>query len=579
MKRAAIYMRVSTAQQEEEQTIGNQKMEIMERIEKDAEVALITDYEYKDEGWSGAIIERPDLDRMRSDAREGKFDVLYVYDRGRLSRKFVHQEIILEELRECGIECMSLHDINGQTTEEVLMGSVMGIFHEYERVKITERMRIGKVRKVRENKKLLGYQPKYGYDYFPRIKTGPDARDGYFEVNKPQSKVVKQIFEWIAAGVSKHEVKRKLFKMGIPPPKGKRDQWSGGTLDRMVRDSTYIGDHYYNKSESVPTKNPRNPEQKYRKITKGSRKRRPKEEWFHVSVPPIVSPELFQKVQVQLEKNKRINTRNNSVNNYLVAGLVECTCGKARTGDPVSNGSSYYRCTDRLSKYPMPRECYEQSVNAPVFDALIWRNIKELLLNPNLVVEQAKRRQATSPLQSQLETLQKTLKKQEDEQYRYDKAYGQGVMSERRYKDVMYELNEKRETVISEISALEDEMTNQKPITIEQYFDGTVKRVENLSFTEKKAIIRKVITKIIATKQEVKIWGRIPLLATPDGGTINGNGNSLFATHLENEERTDLNVNHSNSYFANHLENTRKVGLNVKHRHRWSAKRREIDAF
>jgi hypothetical protein len=109
----------------------------------------------------------------------------------------------------------------------------------------------------------------------------------------------------------------------------------------------------------------------------------------------------------------------------------------------------------------------------------------------------------------------------------------------------MYELNEKRETVISEISALEDEMTNQKPVTVEQYFDGTVKRVENLSFTEKKEIIRKVITKIIATKQEVKIWGRIPLLATPDGGTINGNGNSLFATHLENEERTDLNVNHS----------------------------------
>ncbi len=169
-------------------------------------------------------------------------------------------------------------------------------------------------------------------DYFPRIKSGPDARDGYFEINKQQAKVVKQVFEWIAAGVSKHEVKRKLFKMGVPPPKGKRDQWSGGTLDRMVRDTTYMGDHYYNKSESVPTKNPRNPELKYRKITKGSRKRRPKEEWFHVEVPAIVSPDLFHKVQVQLEKNKRVNTRNNSVNKYLVAGLIECACGKARTG-------------------------------------------------------------------------------------------------------------------------------------------------------------------------------------------------------------------------------------------------------
>ncbi len=550
MKKAAIYMRVSTAHQEEEQTIGNQKMEILERVSKDTDVTLITDYEYKDEGWSGAIIERPDLDRMRSDAREGKFEALYVYDRGRLSRKFVHQEIILEELRECGIEVISLHDINGKTTEEVLMGSVMGIFHEYERVKITERMRIGKVRKVRENKKLLGYNPKYGYDYYRRIKAGPDARDGYFEINKQQAKVVKQIFEWIAAGVSKHEVKRKLFQMGIAPPKGKRDQWSGGTLDRMVRDSTYMGDHYYNKSESVPTKNPRNPEQKYRKVTKGSRKHRPKEEWFHITVPSIVSSDLFYKVQVQLEKNKRTNTRNNSVNSYLVGGLIECVCGKARTGDPVSNGSSYYRCTDRLSKFPLERECHEHGINVPVFDALIWRNIKELLLNPQLVAAQAKRRQNASPLQSQLDMLHNTLKKQDDEQRRYDKAYGQGVMSERRYKDVMYELNEKRETLVAEITALEDEMANQKPITVEQYFDGTIKRVENLSFTEKKAIIKKVITKIVATKQEISIWGRIPLLATPDGETINNNGNGIYANHLENESKVGLNVSNRHSRTA-----------------------------
>lgn len=116
MKKAAIYMRVSTAGQEEEQTIDNQKIEIMERVNKDTDVTLITDYEYKDEGWSGAIIERPDLDRMRSDAREGKFEVLYVYDRGRLSCKFVHKDVILEDLRECGIGRSGLYDSNGQTS-------------------------------------------------------------------------------------------------------------------------------------------------------------------------------------------------------------------------------------------------------------------------------------------------------------------------------------------------------------------------------------------------------------------------------------------------------------------------------
>lgn len=115
-------------------------------------------------------------------------------------------------------------------------------------------------------------------------------------------------------------------------------------------------------------------------------------------------------------------------------------------------------------------------------------------------------------------------------------------MSERRYKDVMYELNDKRETTVSEITALEDEMVNQKPVTIEQYFDGTIKRVENLSFTEKKAIIKRVVTKVVATKQEISVWGRIPLLATPERETINNNENSIFANHLLNERKVGLNV-------------------------------------
>lgn len=548
MKKAAIYMRVSTARQEEEQTIESQRMELEKRINEDGYL-LLPECTYKDEGWSGAIIERPDLDRMRSDAREGKFEILYAYDRGRVSRKFVHQEIILEELRECGIEFISLHDINGQSTEEVLMGSVMGIFHEYERVKITERMRLGKVRKVRENKKLLGYQPKYGYDYHHRIKSGSDTRDAHFTVNKMQADVVKQVFEWIASGMSKHEVKRQLFKMGVPPPKGKRDQWSGGTLDRMVRDTTYIGQHYYNKSESVPTKNPRNPEQKYRKISKGSRKRRPKEEWYLIEVPPIVTPKLFAKVQVQLALNRRVNPRNNSKNQYLVAGLIECVCGKARTGDPANKGNLYYRCTDRLSKYPLPRTCHEHGINAPVLDALVWRNIKELLTDPQLVRVQAERWQQTaSPLESQLKTLKKRLKALDDEERRYTKAYGQGVMSERLYKDNFHDTNTKRADIMSEVASIEADLINKPVVPVEKLVDGVLKLVGNLNFTDKRTVVRKVVTKIVATKQEVTIWGLIP---------------------IPNDTEVGNYVNHSNSYFANHLENERKVGLDAFNWYRW----------
>jgi site-specific DNA recombinase len=515
MRHAALYARVSTANQEEEQTIQAQLSEIKQRIREDKDVLLLPKCIYQDDGWTGTILERPDLDKLRSDARDHKFEVLYVYDRGRLSRKFVHQEIILEELRECGVEFISLHDINGESKEEILMGSVMGVFHEYERLKITERMRLGKVRKVKENKKLLGYNPKYGYDYHHRIKTGANIRDGHFTVNAMQAAAVKQVFMWIDEGYSKHEVRRMLYEAGIAPPKGKRDMWSGGTLDRLLHDTTYYGDHYYNKSESVVTKNPQNPEQKYHKVQKGSRKRRPKEEWMLIKVPLIIEKELYDRVQAKLALHSRINTRNNKKNEYLVGGLIECICGKARTGDPAGNSHLYYRCTDRLSKFPLPRECYENGINAQVFDALVWGKLHALLLNPKLIQQQAERWQIkASPLITQADTLNERLLSLEAEERRYTKAYGLGVMSERLYKDNMKEVADKRSQFNVELTNIEAELADKPKLSVEELVAGFKETLQSLDLTDKKTIIRKIVTKIVATQKEAIIWGHIPIYAT-----------------------------------------------------------------
>jgi hypothetical protein len=109
------------------------------------------------------------------------------------------------------------------------------------------------------------------------------------------------------------------------------------------------GEHYCNKSESVETRNPRKVV-KYKRVLKGSRKIRPKEEWMKVEVPRIIEPELFYRVQDRLAKNKRARS-NNKKHNYLVSGLIDCVCGYARTGDPA-NGNLYYRCNDRMN-HPM----------------------------------------------------------------------------------------------------------------------------------------------------------------------------------------------------------------------------------
>ncbi|OYX37162.1 hypothetical protein B7Z00_03740 [Candidatus Saccharibacteria bacterium 32-50-10] len=286
MKQVAIYMRVSTEGQEDEQTIENQYIELVKKIEEDGNV-LLSDCEYKDDGWTGTILERPDLDRLRAEAKNTKnFDILYIFDRGRLAREYWMQEVVIQELQRLGVETISLYDLNPTNASERVMAGMQGLFHEYERVKITERMRIGKMRKVKENKKLLGYTPKYGYDYMPRIKGG-----------------------------TKYWIREELHRLNISPPKGKSESWSLGTLDRVPTDTTYMGIHYYNKTESVEPTNPLK-HKEYRRYKKGSRKARPKNEWLPIKVPAIIEPEFFDKVQQQLARNKRINKRNNKKNKF-----------------------------------------------------------------------------------------------------------------------------------------------------------------------------------------------------------------------------------------------------------------------
>lgn len=107
MKIVALYARVSTNRQEKEATIESQIAEVEERIKEDGNI-LGENLRFTDNGWSGAMLARPSLDAMRDAASKKEFDVLYIWDRDRLARKFAYQEIILEELEELKIKLVDL---------------------------------------------------------------------------------------------------------------------------------------------------------------------------------------------------------------------------------------------------------------------------------------------------------------------------------------------------------------------------------------------------------------------------------------------------------------------------------------
>lgn len=507
MKRAALLARVSTENQKDEATIESQIAEIKSKIIEDNNT-LVGDCVYVDEGYSGELLARPALDRLRDDSRNGLFEILYVYDRGRLARKFAYQELIIEELTDLGIDFVTIHDVQAVTPEEKVLQSMQGVFHEYERVKITERFRRGKLFKVRQGK-LLGYNPPYGYDYTLKTKT----RNGFFTINQNEARVVRMIFEWVGnEGIALREVIRRLYDRKIPPRKGKRNTWTKGPIARMLRNETYFGDHFYLKTEAVISRKPRN--NGYHRVKKTSRINRPREEWLKVKVPSIIGKPLFVKVQEQLELNKIFAPRN-AKREYLVGGLIYCSCNQRRTGEGIKD-HLYYRCTDRLHRFPLPSQCHEGGVNVKVVDTLVWNRIFQLMTDKDelkelseswLNHESAPKEKAIN--QSNEVEKENILLKQEEE--RYTIAFGKGIMPIEIYEGRMSDIARQKAELTQRLVPTKPKINILNLLSPSALAKATIDTVQLFDFSDKKHMIRQLIEKVTATKEMVVVAGHIPV--------------------------------------------------------------------
>ena len=146
--RAAIYARVSTF----DQTTENQVIE----LRRYAETRGWTAREYVDEGVSGSTDHRPALDKLLRDARRRRFDVLVCWRLDRLGRNLKHLILFLEELQALGVDFVSLAEgIDATTPAGRLQMHILGAIAEFERARITERVRLGLAR-VQANGQKLG---------------------------------------------------------------------------------------------------------------------------------------------------------------------------------------------------------------------------------------------------------------------------------------------------------------------------------------------------------------------------------------------------------------------------------------
>jgi DNA invertase Pin-like site-specific DNA recombinase len=227
-KTAVLYSRVSTSEQAEKGYSLAQQLQALREYAAHEGYEVLE--EVTDPGQSGASLVRPGLDRARDLVAEGGVSVVLAQDADRITRDPAHRAFLDEEFERLGTRLVALDDWGDDTHEGELLKYLKGWVSKGERLKTTERTRRGKLQKVRQGKIIATMKPRYGFRY-------NEARNGLV-VYEPEMAVVERIFRLAAEGFGTRAIQSRLYREGIPSPKG-GDIWSRPIIKRMVLNDIY----------------------------------------------------------------------------------------------------------------------------------------------------------------------------------------------------------------------------------------------------------------------------------------------------------------------------------------------------
>ena len=392
---AALYARVSSDRQAEAGTIASQVEALEQRMRADG-LAVEAELRFLDDGYTGATLARPELERLRDLAATGGIDRLYVLCPDRLARNYAHQFFLLEELRDCNVEVVFLNHRIGRSPEENMLLQMQGMIAEYERTKIAERCRRGRLHAARQGSvSVLGKAP-LGYRYVGREQGGGAAQ---YQIVFEDAQLVRQIFTWVGQeGVSLREVCNRLKKQGIRTRTGGR-RWHPATISGILSNPAYRGAAAFGRTRAerrTPPLRPARGSPQFPRNPNVSR-RTPPDEWISIPVPPLVSDELFAAVQERLQENRKRNRLRRSGAKYLLQGLVVCKqCGYAYRGKTACGQRyRYYRCNGtEADRFDGERICRSRQVRAGQLDQAVWDDVHKLLSEPQRLEQEYQRRLA-----------------------------------------------------------------------------------------------------------------------------------------------------------------------------------------
>ena len=466
MKTAAIYARVSSDKQREQNTIASQTAALI-AFAREQQFEVPPEWVFEDDGYSGASLIRPGLERMRDLAAEGLIQAILVYAPDRLSRRYAHQILLIEEFARAGVETLFARAPRGSTPEDELLVQFQGMIAEYERAQILERSRRGKRHRARQGEVSVLSGAPFGYHF---IRT-TDHAAAYYEIDEEQARVVRRVFElYSVEGLSIGAIARMLNEKAIPTCK-RRGRWERSTVWGMLRNPAYKGQACFGKTKIAPRQRITRPIRMRGGVAtrNSANHERPREDWITIAVPPIVSEETFALAQERLEANKAHAPRR-TVTPSVVQGLVSCAkCGYAlyRTSTRSSaRAIHYYRClgSDGWRRHS-GSVCNNRPVRQDLLDEVVWTEVVRLLENPQLIQGELDRRLTTAreadPTKRHAEALGRELVRIGKSIDRLLTAYQEGLLSLDELRERMPNLRRRQQADHAELQAIVDQSVDR----------------------------------------------------------------------------------------------------------------------
>ena len=514
--RAAIYARVSTPQQAQAQTIEEQLHRLRQFVQHHGWTLEAT-HIFRDDGFSGATLNRPGLDDLRDHAVMADFDVVVITAPDRLARRYVHQVLLLEELQQRGCRVEFVERPMSSDPNDQLLLQIRGAVAEYERTLITERMRRGKVAKLRAGHLLPWTRRPFGYQLDPERPRDPAG----VRVDPYEAAVVQQIYAWYLEdqgsiyGVIKH-----LQAAGIASPRG-RACWTNASVRGVLTNPMYTGTAYGNRYRTLPARQRRSalepvgPGQSYTF--------KPRTDWVAIAVPAIVTQEIYDLVEAKLAHNQQTARRHNTRYHYLLRGLINCGyCHLTTTARTTAQGNQYYACRGRSESLRVAegRACRARYIPAQQLDAVVWQDLCTVLTEPALVAEALQRAHSGHWLPQEVQARRTTVRQGivglERQQQRLLDAYLMEVIELGEFERKRTELAERQEHLQTQWRQLEV-MTEQHHdlVQLAASLDGVCRHLQvgldQATFEQQRQLVELLIDCVVVTDAEVEIRYTMPL--------------------------------------------------------------------